>query len=261
MPIVKSKDGTTIAYTKTGNGQPIIVVDGALCSRAFGPTHHLIPLLSDQYTVVVYDRRGRNESGDTAPYSVDREVEDLDALISEVGGAAFVVGFSSGAALALHAAARGLNIKKLMLYEPPYVKNMGGHNPPADAEARFKQFVATGKRGEAVKFFMKDLVGLPAIFPVIMSLTPAWKKLKAVAHTLSYDAATMGDFSVPVQLAASVTVPTTVVAGEKTAVSLINAVKKLAASVPDAKALFLKGQSHNVSMKVLAPELIKYFKS
>ena len=258
MPIVKSKDGTTIAYTKTGNGQPIIVVDGALCSRAFGPTHHLIPLLSDQYTVVVYDRRGRNESGDTAPYSVDREVEDLDALISEVGGAAFVVGFSSGAALSLRAAAGGLNITKLLLYEPPYVLNMGGYNPPADSEAQLKKFIASGQRGGAVNFFMHKMVGLPAIFPVVMRLMPVWTKLKAVAHTLPYDAAILGNFSLP-SIASNVKTPTLVVGGEKTARTLYNVVPRLADSMPNAKHIFLKGQTHNVSVKAIAPVLIDFF--
>src|SRR3984957_2498714 len=155
------KDGTQIAFEKKGNGPVIIVVDGALCSRGFGPTPKLVPLLEKDFTVITYDRRGRNESSDTLPYSVEREIEDIDALIKEAGESVFMVGFSSGAALTLNAAAKGLDIKKMVLYEAPYIMNMGGHNPPADTAEQLKQLIASGKRSAAVKFFMKDMVGIP----------------------------------------------------------------------------------------------------
>ena len=121
MKKVISKDGTAIAYDKAGNGPLVILVDGALCSRAFGPMPKLAKLLTNDFTVITYDRRGRNESTDTKPYAVEREIEDIGALINDNGGPAFVVGFSSGAALALAAAAHGLNISKLALYEPPFM--------------------------------------------------------------------------------------------------------------------------------------------
>jgi len=261
MATVISKDGTKIAYSKTGKGQPVIMVDGAMCSRAFGPTTEMAKLLAEDFTVITYDRRGRNESGDTLPYSVDKEIEDLDALIKEAGGSVFMVGFSSGAALTLNAAAKGLNIKKMVLYEAPYVMNMGGHNPPADAEAQFKQLIAAGKRSAAVKFFMKDLVGMPAIFPMIMSLTPVWSKLKAVAHTLPYDAAVMAGFTLPTKLAASVTTPTLVAGGEKSPISLRNAVEQLAKTIPNAQIKLLKGQDHKVSSKAIVPVLADYLKN
>jgi pimeloyl-ACP methyl ester carboxylesterase len=260
MATVISKDGTKIAFDKTGSGEPLILVDGALCSRAFGPTPKMAQLLSQHFTVFHYDRRGRNESGNTEPYSVDRELEDLDALIKEAGGAAFVTGFSSGAALALNAAAKGLNIKKMVLYEPPYVMNMGGYNPPVDSEAQLKNLIAAGQRSDAVTFFMKDMIGMPAIFPFIMRLTPMWSKLKAVAHTLPYDAAIMSEFSLPPAIAASVRVPTLVLGGEKSALTLRNAVKHVGESIPNAEYDFLKGQSHNVSPKAIVPVLINYFK-
>jgi pimeloyl-ACP methyl ester carboxylesterase len=261
MPKVISKDGTSIAFEKTGSGPAVIVVDGALCSRAFGPSPKIVPLLSKQFTVIIYDRRGRNESGDTLPYSVEREIEDIDALINQAGGSACLVGFSSGAALALNAAAKGLNIRKLLLYEPPYVLNMGGYNPPADSEAQLKKFIAAGQRGDAVNFFMCKMVGLPAIFAIVMRFMPVWSKLKAVAHTLPYDAAILAGFSLPVEIAASVKTPTLVVGGEKTAKTLRNAVLQLAKAMPNATSKLLKGQSHNVSMKAIAPEIIEYFKS
>jgi pimeloyl-ACP methyl ester carboxylesterase len=261
MPKVISKDGTSIAYSKTGNGPTIIVVDGALCSRAFGPTPKLVPLLSNNFSVVTYDRRGRNESGDTAPYSVEREIEDVEELIKEAGDSVYMVGFSSGAALAFRAAASGLAIKKLAMYEAPYIMNMGGHNPPADTAEQLKQLIASGQRSAAVKFFMKDMVGIPGIIPAIMSLTPIWKKLKAVAHTIPYDAAIMDGFSIPAALATKINIPTLVMNGSKSQVSLRNASKKLSELIPNAHYKVLKGQTHDVSMKSIAPELIEFFKN
>jgi pimeloyl-ACP methyl ester carboxylesterase len=261
MSNVISKDGTKIAFEKKGNGPIVIIVDGALCSRAFGPTSQLVPLLENDFTVLTYDRRGRNESSDTLPYSVEKEIEDLDALIKEAGGSAFMVGFSSGAALILNAASKGLNIKKMVLYEAPYVMNMGGYNPPADAEAQLKKMIAADKRSDAVKFFMKDMVGMPGIMATVMSVLPVWKKLKTVAHTLPYDAAILDGFSLPVNLAKTVNVPALVMGGSKSPITLRNAVQKLGEALPNAKVKLLEGQNHNVSMKAIAPELINYFKN
>lgn len=261
MATIVSKDGTPIAYSKVGKGQPLIMVDGAMCSRAFGPTLKMAPMLAEHFTVITYDRRGRNESGDTKPYSVEKEIEDIDALIKEAGEAVYMVGFSSGAALTLNAAAKGLNIKKMILYEAPYVMNMGGHNPPADAEKQFKQFIAEGRGGAAVKYFMKDLIGMPAIFPMIMSIMPVWKKLKAAAHTLPYDATVMGNYTIPAQLAATVKTPTLVAGGEKSPVSLRNCVQELKKAIPNAQLQVLKGQNHNVSAKAIVPVMIEYFKN
>jgi len=261
MSKVISKDGTSIAFEKSGNGPTVIVVDGALCSRAFGPTPKLVPLLDNNFTVVTYDRRGRNESGDTAPYTVEREIEDIEALINEIGDSAYIIGFSSGAALAFRAAASGLSIKKLAMYEAPYVMNMGGHNPPADTAEQLKQLIATERRSAAVKFFMKDMVGMPGIISAIMSLLPIWKKLKAVAHTIPYDAAIMDGFTIPTALAAKINIPTLVMNGSKSPVSLRNASKKMSEVIPNAQYQILAGQTHDVSMKVIAPELISFFKS
>jgi pimeloyl-ACP methyl ester carboxylesterase len=259
MSKVLSKDGTAIAFDKLGHGQPIILVDGALCSRSFGPMPKLAQLLAPHFTVFNYDRRGRGESGDNAPYAIAREVEDIQALIAEAGGSASVFGISSGAALALAAAANRANIKKLALYEPPFVAGRSRRRPPADSEAQLRRLVAEGRRADAVKFFLVDMVGMPAIFAYIMRVLPVWPKLKAVAHTLPYDAAVLGDFSLPRERAASVTVPTLVIGGEKSPVELRNAVSAVAETVPGAQRRMLKGQTHNVSVKVLAPVLVKFF--
>ncbi len=259
MSTVLSKDGTAIVFDKLGSGEPVILVDGALCSRSFGPLPKLAPLLAPHFTVFHYDRRGRNESGDTPPYAVERELEDIEALIAQAGGSASVFGISSGAALALAAAARGAKIKKLALYEPPFVAVSSARTVPPDSEVQLSRLIAAGRRGDAVKFFLVDMVGMPAIFAYIMRVLPVWPKLKAVAHTLPYDAAVLGDFSLPKERAASVAVPTLAIGGEKSPVELRSAVSAVAGTVPRAKLRMLKGQTHNVSVKVLAPVLVEFF--
>jgi pimeloyl-ACP methyl ester carboxylesterase len=260
MSKVFSKDGTAIAFDKLGHGEPVILVDGALCSRSFGPLPKLAQLLAAHFTVFNYDRRGRNESGDKPPYAVEREVEDIAALIQEAGGSASVFGISSGAALALAGAASRLNIKKLALYEPPFVAGRRkGRSAPPDSEAQLKRLVADGRRADAVKFFMVDMVGLPPIFVYIMRILPIWPRLKAVAHTLPYDAAVLGDFSLSKERLASVAVPTIVIAGEKSPIELRSAVDAVAEAIPGAKRRMLQRQTHNVSVKVLAPVLIDFF--
>ncbi len=186
MNTVQSKDGTLIAFDRAGSGPPLILVDGALCYRASGPMKPLSALLSPQFTVFTYDRRGRGESGDRPPYAIDREVEDLDALIAEAGGSAFVYGISSGAALSIEAARRGLAITRLALYEAPFI--VDGSRPPIadDFVPRLNAMIAEGRRGDAVKLFMK-LVGVPGFVVALMRFLPAWSRLTAVAHTLPYD--------------------------------------------------------------------------
>jgi pimeloyl-ACP methyl ester carboxylesterase len=258
MSTVTSKDGTPIAYEKLGAGPALILVDGALCSRAFGPMPKLAARLARDFTVYLYDRRGRGESGDTLPYSPQREIEDLAALIEVAGGSACVVGLSSGAALALEAAAGGIGIRKVAAYEPPFIaaagnRSEGGH------ERALRSLIAAGKRGEAVKYFMR-MVRVPAFVIFMMQLMPnVWPKLKAVAHTLPYDVAVMGDFTVPAARIATIRVPTLVMDGEKTQERLQRAVDEIAQALPGAKRRTLKGQTHNVSADVLTPELVQFF--
>jgi pimeloyl-ACP methyl ester carboxylesterase len=259
MNKVTSKDGTAIAYKQLGSGKPVILVDGALCSTEMGPMPALAPLLATDYSVIYYDRRGRNESGDTKPYAVKREVEDIDALIKVAGGSAYVFGTSSGAALALTAAASGFNITKLALFEPPFMIDVNDHRPPPDYHARLTSLTQAGQRGAAIKYFMKAGIGIPSIFVFLMQLMPAWSKMKAVAHTLPYDAAIMGDFLLPADKAASIKVPTLIAGGEKSQSWLHTAVSQLANVIPNNELKMLKGQNHNVSVKVLAPLLAEFF--
>ena len=207
MGKVLSIDGTAIAFERAGQGPPLILVDGALCSRSFGPMPKLAPLLTSRFTVYTYDRRGRGESGDTRPYAVEREIENIQALMREAGAPAFLLGLSSGAARAAEAAARGLPIERLALYEPPYMVDPGAPRPPADYEIQLRTLVAGGRRGDAVRLFMR-VVGLPRFLVAVMRFFPMWPKLEAVAHTLAYDAAVMDGFTLPARRLASIAVPT-----------------------------------------------------
>src|SRR3984893_4775926 len=188
MTTTTSKDGTRIAFDKAGQGPAVIFIDGALCYRAPRPSAPVASLLKEHFTVFTYDRRGRGDSGNTLPYAVEREVEDIAALLSEAGGAAFVWGTSSGAVLALEAANRLSGIKKLALYEAPFI--VDDTRPTTEnGWDRISGAVAVDSRSDAVKLFLQ-VVGVPGLVRVLMPLmVPMWSKLKGVAHTLPYDGA------------------------------------------------------------------------
>lgn len=262
MEKIHSKDGTPIAFERSGKGPALIFVDGALCYRASGPSRPMARHLADHFTVFTYDRRGRGDSGDSAPYAVEREVEDIDALIKEAGGTPFVYGVSSGAALALEAANRSLAIRKLALYEAPFIVDDTRPPLPADFLRRLNDAIASGRRGDAVKLFMK-LVGVPSIFIGLMSVLPMWKKLTAVAHTIPYDITILqahqrGQPLPPTRWAAA-TVPTLVIDGGKSPVWMRNATRALANVLPNAKYRTLDGQTHMVKPKAQVPALVEFF--
>ena len=255
---VRSKDGTAIAYERSGTGPALILIDGALCSRAFGPSGKLAPLLAEHFCVYTYDRRGRGASGDTPPYSPAREVEDIAALIDAAGGSAFLLGLSSGGALALEAAASQAGVHKVVAYEPPYVDDEGQRGGAAH-EGRLEKLVASGDRGGAVKYFMKDMVGAPGAMVVMMRLMPwIWGKLRTVAHTLPYDAAVMTEFKVPRDRFASIDRPVLVMNGSKTDTRLKTAARTIASVVPGARHGELAGQTHNVKAEVLVPAVVAF---
>jgi|SRR5688572_11684163 pimeloyl-ACP methyl ester carboxylesterase len=256
MNKVSSSDGTSIAFDRTGEGRPVILVCGGSTDRMANAP--LAALLGRDFTVFNYDRRGRGDSGDTAPYAVEREVEDLEAVINEAGGSAFVFGTSSGAALALEGAASGLAVTKLALWEPPYVPE-GGPRPPADTASTFTELVAAGRRGDAVEFFMTKVVGLPPEFAAQARNAPFWASQEALAHTLAYDATIMGDYSLPSERAASVKVPTLVLDGGASFDWMSETARALADTIPDGQHRTLEGQTHDVASDVLAPVLKEFF--
>ncbi|MEV0679831.1 alpha/beta hydrolase [Actinosynnema sp. NPDC050436] len=261
MGHVTSADGTRIAYSTTGSGPALIVVDGALCYREFGPAAQLAEALAPHFTVYTYDRRGRGESGSTGPYAVAREVEDIAALIGAAGGRAHLFGMSSGGALVAEAVHRGVAARRFAVYESPMIVD-GTRDPlPADFRERTSRAVADGRPGDAVKMFMK-FVGTPGLFVALMRFLPMWKKLKAVAHTLPNDLAVVGDLQRGVAPAADrwsgATAPGLVIAGGKSPEWLRNAQSLLASALPDGELKVLDGQTHMVKADVTAPVLVDF---
>ncbi len=213
---VSSRDGTSIAYEVAGTGPTLISVGGAFYHRGF-PVPPGWEILEEHFTVVSYDRRGRGESGDTPPYAVAREIEDLAAIIDAMGGEAFVLGISSGAVLSLDAAAAGLPITRLALYEPPFIVDDSRAPLPDDYVTRLNAMIAEGRRGDAVEYFMTRAVGVPADHVAPMREMDFWPAFEEVAHTLSYDGTVMGTTMsgnpLPVERWREVTVPTLAIAG------------------------------------------------
>ena len=260
---VFSKDGTAIAFDRIGNGPSMILVDGALCYRGMGQSGLLAKLLAPDFTVFTYDRRGRGESGDRAlSYAVEREVEDISALLNEAGGAAFLWGTSSGAALALEAANRLRGIKKLALYEAPFIVDESRPTTERDW-ARIAEAVAANRPSAAIRLFLKS-VGAPAFFIAMMPLMPMWSKLKAIAHTLPYDGAIVGDKQrgkpLPGDRWASVLVPTLVMDGAKSPAWIRRGNRSLASTLPNARYQTLQGQTHMLKPRAHAPILVEFFK-
>lgn len=259
---VTSADGTSIAFSRVGSGPAVILVDGALCHRGFGPLGKVAEELKNRFTVYTYDRRGRGESGDAPSYDPAREVEDLAAVIEEAGGHAFVCGVSSGAALALEAARRGLPIDRLALYEAPFIVDDTRAPAPDDYLAAQRRSIAEGRPGEAVRRFMR-LVGTPALLVAVMRCTPVWPKLTKVARTLPYDAEFVDEFEkgrpLPAGRWSALTVPTAVIDGGKSPAWMRNANAALAAAVPGATYRTLPGQTHMVKPAVLAAAVTGHF--
>ena len=249
-----SKDGTAIAYDKLGSGPPLVLVNGALSVRSFVFARKMAEELASSFTVYSYDRRGRGDSGDTAPYSVKKEIEDLAAVCGAAGGKPFVAGFSSGAALALEAAAAGVPMAGLYAYEPPYVREHAEDAIAANYHARLDEFTANGQRDEAVAYFMRT-VGVPGFGVWVMKRLPMWKVMRGVAHTLPYDAAVMGDFHVPKARLAKVKAPTVVAHGDKTAPSLKTAAKAAADAVPRSRFEVVAKSNHGIKPHALRPRL------
>jgi pimeloyl-ACP methyl ester carboxylesterase len=263
--IVKSRDSTTIAFDRVGEGPPVVLVGGAFQHRGFDPrTAQLAELLAERFTVYRYDRRGRGESGDTPPYAVEREIEDLDAVISEAGGPARVYGESSGGNLVLKAAAHGLVINRIAVWEANIL--VDGSRPPLpdDYVRRLTKLASTGPRGDAVAYFLTTAVGVPPEYVAPMRTTPVWAGMEAVAHTLAYDGTVVGDSMsgtpAAVQRWQSITVPILVLDGGQTPWMTAGA-DALAKALPHALRQTVVGQEHGVAPGAIAPILAKFFTS
>jgi pimeloyl-ACP methyl ester carboxylesterase len=254
---VTSKDGTAIAFDRLGDGPPVILVSGGSVDRQSNAG--VAAILASDFTVFNYDRRGRGPSGDTAPYAVEREVEDIDAVITAAGGSAHLYGTSSGAALALIAAAQlPGKITKLALWEPPYIIDPA-MRPPGDTAQTFERLVSEDRRGDAVEFFMATVVGMPAEFVAQARSQPWWAATEALAHTLAYDATVMGDYSVPVDRAELVAAPTLVIVGGASFPFMHETAEALAKALPNGEIRTLEGQSHDVAPEVITPALKEFF--
>jgi pimeloyl-ACP methyl ester carboxylesterase len=256
METVTSKDGTTIAFDRLGQGPPVVLVSGGSVDRM--SLAGLAQELASDLTVLNYDRRGRGPSGDTPPYAIEREIEDIGAVVAAAGGEAAIFGSSSGAVLAMLAAGAGLPITKAALWEPPYLPE-GMPTPPDDQVERYERFVAEGRRGDAVEFFMSEVVGMPPEFVAGARSQPWWGATEALAHTLAYDARIMGDYRIPADRVAQVRVPTMVVAGGADMPFMRETAQALADALPRGEVRFLDGQGHDVDMQVLAPVLKGFF--
>jgi pimeloyl-ACP methyl ester carboxylesterase len=257
METTKSADGTVIAYDRTGDGPPLIVAVGAFCDRrSFVPPENL----TSRFTVYTYDRRGRGDSGDTQPYSPDREVEDLAAVISVAADSAsgvFAFGHSSGGALVLRAAAQGVPLTAVASYEAPFVVP-GTREVVQDPAGRIREMVAAGRRGDAVRYWMTSVVAAPAQVLTRMEGSPAWPALEALTHTLPYDIALAGDQGVPASLAAIAT-PVLVLGGSTSPDWFHRTVQETAAVIPGAKLVMMEGYDHGVPPEVIAPVLTEFF--
>lgn len=261
MDKVFSADGTAIAFEQRGTGPAVVLVCGALMTRdGFAG---LAGLLAEHFTVITYDRRGRGDSGDGPAYDVQREVEDLDALIGHAGGEAVVFGISSGAVLALEAVARGSAVTRLALYEPPFVTNADRPPLPADYVAHLERLVEQGAYGDAVAYFMTSAVGMPAEAVAGMRQAPFWPAMEAAARTLPYDGRVMGDTMsgrpLPADRWQSVTVPVLVGSGDAGAPHMLDGARELAAQADNFTLRIFPGQEHDIDPKLLAPVLTDFF--
>ncbi len=262
MAFATSKDGTEIAYSIEGAGPGVLLVDGALCHRTFGPMKDIAEALGQDYQVYYYDRRGRGESGDTEPWSLDKEIGDIEAMLEAAGGQAFVLGVSSGALLAAHAARKLKGIKKLVLYEGPMVVDENYPTLPENFMPEMRRAVVENRTGDVLKMFLKR-VGTPGFMVWIMSLTPVWKQLSKSALTLHHDLDIVEPFQhqQPLKQAdwTGIDAPTLVMDGGKSPAYMRNAQKQWSEVLPNATYRTLPGLNHSVKAEVIAPVLREFF--
>lgn len=256
MLYTNSKDGTKIAYEKKGTGPVLILVLGALNKRGSGKK--LAQQLTDDFTVVTYDRRGRGDSTDILPYKTDKEVEDLEALIDNLGGHAYLYGHSSGAVLALLAAKKlKQKVDSLALYELPYNSDEKAQKVAKEYRTALKNLLSKDKRGEAVESFIKPF-GVTDKQIAAMQRMPLWKGLTDMAHTLVYDTVELME-QYPSMDVENIRIPALVMYGTSSPAFMSETAEQLANALSNATLLPLDGQDHDVKAEVLAPHLISFF--
>ncbi|MFF7548288.1 alpha/beta fold hydrolase [Streptomyces canus] len=254
---ILSRDGTPIAYERTGHGPAVILVSGAMSTG--GTVAPLAVPLSERFDVLVYDRRGRGASGDTAPYAVAREVEDLAELVEAAGGEACLCGISSGGALVLEAAASGLPVRRVAVYETPYADFLdGGAERNAEYTEKLTAALAEGRRGDAVELFLR-LTGMGEGMIQGARQSPMWPGMEAVAPTLAYDNSVMAGGLVPRDRLASITVPLLAVAGGASPEWMREGTRAVAEAAPKGSYRVLEGQTHMVDPTALGPALAEFF--
>jgi pimeloyl-ACP methyl ester carboxylesterase len=265
MHTVTSTDGSTIAYDRYGDGGPVVIlVGGALSYRTFSKMEEIATALAEHCTVINYDRRGRGDSTENGPYALEREIEDLAAIIEAEGGRASLWGWSSGGALALRAAAADIGVERVSVYEVPFMVQPGLQRPTRDYGERIEELVAAGDRDGLVRHFMRNAVGIPAPVVMLMRLSPMWKGLRSTAHTLGHDWAALGAHTMygapldPVEWAA-VTVPVQVLYGGRSAGPLREGSTALGAVLPDAELIEIPGARHNLKTAAVVPLIAKFF--
>ena len=257
MDTVNSADGTTIAFDTTGTGPALVLVMGAFCDRH--TTNSLTKLLAPDFTVYEYDRRGRGDSGNTPPYAVGREIDDLRAVIEATGVTPFVFGHSSGAVLALEAAVRGVPIAKLVAYEPPYIVEGTRPRPGADLAGRLAALVAAGNRADAARLFLTEAAQVPPPVVAMIDQSPDWSAMVALAHTLPYDIEACEDNEIRPERLGTISAPTLILGGANSPGWFQATVRATAAAIPGAQFKYLPGQDHGAADEVLAPVLLDFY--
>jgi pimeloyl-ACP methyl ester carboxylesterase len=254
---VTSADGTAIRFDVFGAGGPaLIMAGGAFNTRA--TTEPLASALASRFTVINYDRRGRGESGDTPPYAVEREIEDIESLITAAGDRAAVFGYSSGATLALKAAAQGLAISKLVLYDPSFVVDESMPPLPADLPEQLATLVEADRRGDAVELFQTRVIGMPEAVVEQMRHAPFRPAMEAIAHTLVYESILVGDLRLPPDLLPAISSPTLVISGEDSPPVLQAAAHAVADRLAHGRLVVLAGQTHDISPDETAAAITEF---
>ena len=258
-----SEDGSRIAFEVAGTGPTVVIVEGALCHRGMGAFEELAPILADRFRVVGYDRRGRGESDEgRAPYEVQREVEDLVAVLGAVDPDAYVFGMSSGAALSLEAARQGFITNRLAVYEPPFILDDSHEADGPEFTDRLRELLAAGRRTRAVQSFLR-LMGVPAPFVVVLPLLPMWKRLTASADTLPHDFEIVSPYRrgcpLPERHYAAIVAETLLIAGGNSPEYMRRAPEAISAQISAARTTVLEGQTHEVKAVVIAPVLAQHF--